>query len=65
MEKQLIVVYQRVSSDAQSLKLQDAAARRYLESQNLTGNEDFIIYLSDHDVSATKLKMSQRPELRK
>lgn len=58
-----IVIYNRVSSAAQSLELQDAAARRYLESQNLVGNEEFIIYLSDHDVSATKLKMSQRPKL--
>lgn len=62
-EKQLIVIYNRVSSAAQSLELQDAAARRYLESQDLVGNEEFIIYLSDHDVSATKLKMSQRPKL--
>lgn len=62
-KKQLIVVYTRVSSAAQSLELQNAAARRYLESQNLVGNEDFIIYLSDYDVSATKLKMSQRPKL--
>lgn len=29
-EQQLIVVYKRVSSAAQSLELQDAAARRYL-----------------------------------
>ncbi|WP_102349614.1 recombinase family protein [Bacillus sp. Marseille-P3661] len=62
-EQQLIVVYKRVSSAAQSLELQDAAARRYLESHDLAGNEDFIIYLSDYDVSATKLKMSQRPKL--
>lgn len=61
--QQWIVVYKRVSSAAQSLELQDAAARRYLESQDLTGNEDFIIYLSDFDVSATKLKMNQRPKL--
>ena len=62
-EQHLIVVYKRVSSAAQSLELQDAAARRYLESQDLAGNEDFIIYLSDYDVSATKLKMSKRPKL--
>lgn len=61
--KKLTVVYDRVSSAAQSLELQNSAARRYLESQGLTGNEDYIDYLSDHDVSATKLKMSQRPKL--
>lgn len=61
--KNLIVVYGRVSSAAQSLELQDSAAKRYLESQGLVGDEDFIIYLYDYDVSATKLTMSQRPKL--
>lgn len=59
-ERNLIVVYSRVSSAAQSLELQQSAARRYLESEGMNGNEDFILYLSDYDVSATKLKMSQR-----
>lgn len=62
-ENNLIVNYGRVSSAAQSLELQLSAARRYLESQGLTGNEDFVIELCDHDVSATKLKMKDRPKL--
>jgi site-specific DNA recombinase len=62
-EKNLIVIYSRVSSAAQSLELQLSSARRYLESEGLTGKEDFVIELSDHDVSATKLKISQRPKL--
>lgn len=65
IKKRLIVIYSRVSSAAQSIELQEAAARRYLESQNLTGNENFILYLSDTDVSATKYKMSERPKLMK
>lgn len=62
-ENNLIANYARVSSAAQSLELQLSAARRYLESQGLTGNEDFVIELCDHDVSATKLKMKDRPKL--
>jgi site-specific DNA recombinase len=62
-ENNLIANYARVSSAAQSLELQLSAARRYLESQGLTGNEDFVIKLCDHDVSATKLKMKDRPKL--
>jgi site-specific DNA recombinase len=62
-EKNLIVIYGRVSSAAQSLELQLTAAKRYLESEGLTGNEDFIVELSDHDISATKLKINQRPKL--
>lgn len=61
--KNLIVIYSRVSSAAQSLELQLSSARRYLESEGLTGKEDFVIKLSDHDVSATKLKMTERPKL--
>ncbi|MEK4228596.1 recombinase family protein [Solibacillus sp. FSL H8-0538] len=57
------IIYTRVSSAAQNLELQLTAAKRYLESINLSGNEESIIYLSDHDVSATKLKMDQRPKL--
>ncbi|WP_159083027.1 recombinase family protein [Lysinibacillus sp. 2017] len=58
-----MIIYQRVSSAAQSLELQDAAAKRYLESIGLNGEENFIINLNDHDVSATKLKMNHRPNL--
>lgn len=65
IKKRLIVVYSRVSSATQSIELQEAAARRYLESQSLTGNENFIVYLSDTDVSATKYKMNERPKLMK
>ncbi|MEG0498048.1 MAG: recombinase family protein [Carnobacterium sp.] len=61
--KKFEVIYTRVSSAAQSLELQLTAAKRYLESINLSANEESIIYLSDHDVSATKLKMDQRPKL--
>lgn len=61
--KSLIILYTRVSSAAQSLELQDAAAKRYLESIGLSGEENYIINLEDHDVSATKLKMNQRPNL--
>lgn len=59
--KNLIVIYPRVSSAGQSLELQLSAARRYLESEGLTVEEDNVIVLSDHDVSATKLKMNERP----
>ncbi|MED3550924.1 recombinase family protein [Cytobacillus praedii] len=62
-EKDLTVIYGRVSSAAQSLELQLSAARRYLESQGLTGKENFVIELTDHDVSATKFKMKDRPKL--
>ena len=62
MEK-YIVIYMRVSSNAQSFELQEAAAQRYLESLGLSKDEVIIIYLADHDVSATKLKMNQRPKL--
>jgi site-specific DNA recombinase len=62
-EKNLIVIYGRVSSAAQSLEIQLTAAQRYLESEGLTGNEDFIVELSDHDISTTKLKINQRPKL--
>ncbi|MCM0626618.1 recombinase family protein [Lysinibacillus sp. OL1_EC] len=61
--KKIIVIYMRVSSAAQSLELQETAAKRYLESIDLSGDEETIIYLSDYDVSATKLKMDQRPKL--
>lgn len=61
--KKFKVIYSRVSSAAQSLELQETAAKRYLESIDLSGDEETIIYLSDHDVSATKLKMDQRPKL--
>lgn len=61
----LIVVYTRVSSAAQSLELQESAAKRYLESINLSGDEESVVFLSDHDVSATKLKMGERPNLAK
>lgn len=62
-ERNLILIYGRVSSAAQSLALQLSAAGRYLEAQGLTGNENFVIELCDHDVSATKLKMKERPKL--
>lgn len=62
-ETNLIAEYDRVSSAAQSLELQRSAAKRYFESQGLTGNEDNVIKLCDHDVSATKLKMKDRPKL--
>lgn len=62
-ERKLIIVYCRVSSAAQNLDLQISAAKRHLESLGLKENEDYIIYLDDHDVSATKLKMNQRPNL--
>jgi len=62
-EKNLIVIYSRVSSAAQSLELQHSAARRYLDSVGLTGSEGYVVELSDHDVSATKLKMDERPKL--
>lgn len=64
-EKNLIASYGRVSSADQSLELQLSAARRYLESEGLTGNEEFVIKLCDHDVSATKPKMKERPKLMK
>lgn len=59
----LYVNYSRVSSAAQSLELQQSAAKRYHESQGLTGNEDFVIELCDHGVSATTVKMKNRPKL--
>lgn len=62
-EKELTVIYGRVSSAAQSLELQLSAARRYLKSHGLSGKENFVIELTDHDVSATKLKMKDRPKL--
>ncbi|MFC0476362.1 recombinase family protein [Robertmurraya beringensis] len=62
-ETNLTAEYDRVSSAAQSLELQRSAAKRYFESQGLTGNEDNVIKLCDHDVSATKLKMKDRPKL--
>ena len=61
--KKFIVIYMRVSSAAQSFELQEAAAQRYIESLGLSKDEVIIIYLTDHDVSATKLKMNQRPKL--
>lgn len=61
--KKFKIVYSRVSSAAQSLELQLAAAKRYIASTALNENDDTIIYLNDHDVSATKLKMEQRPQL--
>lgn len=61
--KILIVIYPRSSSAGQSLELQLSSARRYLESEGLTMEEDNVIVLSDHDVSATKLKMNERPKL--
>lgn len=64
-ERSLIIIYCRVSSAAQNLDLQISAAKRHLESLGLKENEDFIIYLDDHDVSATKLKINQRPSLMK
>lgn len=63
MKEKYLIIYKRVSSAAQSLELQDAAAKRYLESIGLNGEENFIINLNDHDVSATKLKMNHRPNL--
>ncbi|GGB62265.1 putative DNA recombinase [Lentibacillus populi] len=66
MEKQkYIAVYIRVSSAAQNLELQKEAANRYLESQGLTGDEDFVLFFIDKDVSATKLSMENRTELMK
>ncbi|GHH99711.1 recombinase family protein [Neobacillus kokaensis] len=62
-ETNLTAEYNRVSSAAQSLELQRSAAKRYFESQGLTGNEVNVIKLCDHDVSATKLKMKDRPKL--
>ncbi|WP_336883756.1 recombinase family protein [Priestia koreensis] len=62
-EINFIANYGRVSSATQSLELQQSAAKRYLESQGLTGNENFVFELTDHDVSATKLKMKDRPKL--
>lgn len=59
----LIAIYGRVSSAAQSLELQLSAAKKYLESKGLNGNEDFVIELTDPDVSATKLKMKDRLKL--
>ena len=59
----LIAKYGRVSSAAQSLELQLSAAKKYLESKGLNGNENFVIELTDHDVSATKLKMKDRLKL--
>lgn len=63
IQKYLIVIYCRVSSASQNLELQLSAAKRYLESLGLKENEDFIIFLNDYDVSATKLKISKRPKL--
>jgi site-specific DNA recombinase len=62
-EKSLIVNYSRVSSASQGLELQLSSAKRYFESIGLTGEEDFVIELCDYDVSATKLKMKERPKL--
>lgn len=55
--KKFKVIILRVSSVAQSFELQEAVAKRYLETIGLRGDEETIIYLSDHDVSATKLKI--------
>lgn len=62
-EKNLIVKYSRVSSASQGLELQLSSAKRYFESVELTGEEDFMVELCDYDVSATKLKMKERPKL--
>lgn len=62
-EKNLIVKYCRVSSASQGLELQLSFAKRYFESVELTGEEDFVVELCDYDVSATKLKMKERPKL--
>lgn len=62
-ETNLTAEYDRVSSATQSLELQESAAKRYFESQGLTGDEDNVIKLCDHDVSATKLKLKDRPRL--
>lgn len=63
LQKLLTIIYSRVSSASQSLESQHAAAKRHLESLGLKENGDSIIYLDDHDVSATKLKMDKRPKL--
>jgi len=60
-----IVVYNRVSSAAQSLELQESAATRYLESRDLVANKESIMHLSDNNVSATKYSMYERPKLMK
>ncbi|WP_158674413.1 recombinase family protein [Lysinibacillus antri] len=62
-ERNLIIVYCRVSSAKQHLDLQISAAKRYLESLGLKEDDDFINYLDDHDISATKLKIEERPNL--
>ncbi|WP_203363666.1 recombinase family protein [Bacillus sp. REN10] len=62
-KERLIVIYSRVSSSAQSLELQESAAKRYLESRKLSENDQSLIYLNDHDVSATKLPMTKRSRL--
>lgn len=62
-EKNLIVKYSRVSSASQGLELQLSSAKRYFESVELTGEEEFVVELCDYDVSATKLKMKERPKL--
>jgi site-specific DNA recombinase len=62
-EKNLIVKYSRVSSASQGLELQLPSAKRYFESVELTGEEEFVVELCDYDVSATKLKMKERPKL--
>ncbi|QVY61945.1 recombinase family protein [Cytobacillus gottheilii] len=62
-EKNLIVKYYRVSSASQGLELQLSSAKRYFESVGLTGEEEFVVELCDHNVSATKLKMEERRKL--
>ncbi|WP_179298664.1 recombinase family protein [Evansella halocellulosilytica] len=62
-EEKLIIVYNRVSSANQSLELQNSAAQRYLKSEGYRGDEEYITYLNDHDVSALKLHMSKREKL--
>jgi DNA invertase Pin-like site-specific DNA recombinase len=63
--KKLVVIYTRGSSATQSHELQKASAIRYLDSINLSGDEETVIYLSDHNVPAKKLKTNPQTQLAK
>lgn len=61
--KDIIVVYVRVSSAAQSLSLQIDMAKQFMKRQNI--DLDPSMFIEDHAVSATKLKTFERESLTK
>lgn len=58
-----IIVYGRVSSARQDLQKQFLLAEAYINNQNIDHNK--VIWLKDHDVSANKLSIEERPALQK